>query len=329
MSPEPTEMRGPAGGQAVAFSGDRLGDLPDGLLHTIMSFLPAPQVVRTSVLSRRWRDLWRSIPCINIEESEFWTTPTAGKWALAVLRSDVHERQETWRKLEDFTTNLLLFHINVTSLEKFRIFSCGRPGTELHRREMDRWVRRGIKYCPQVLEIIIFASPPLPFPHMGASSCRLRRLHLCHMYLDNHFGDLLFSRCPVLEDLDLVGCNIDFQEIKSPTLKKLVIDRGDNLTGDPVVITAPHIAYLKLCIPSGCYSNGIFMCEMASLAKASINLLCLGETFALKHQRRLLGNLCNVRNLALCGFQTVVCLPPIHVSCVCSFMFKVRVSMCS
>jgi hypothetical protein len=300
MSPEPTEKRGRAGGDAVAFAADRLGDLPDGLLHTIMSFLPAPQVVRTSVLSRRWRDLWRSTPCINIEESEFWATN--GSW------SNVHERQESWRKLEDFTTNLLLFHINVTSLEKFRISSYGRPGDELHRRDIDRWVRRGIKYCPQVLEIIIYASPPHPFPHMGASSCRLKRLHLHYMYLDSQFGDMLFSGCPVLEDLDLTDCNNDFQEIKSRTLKKLVIERCGNPTGDPVVITAPRVADLQLCISSDCYSNGILICETASLAKASIDLLCLGETFSLKHQRRLLGNLCNVPDLHLCGFRTMVCL---------------------
>jgi hypothetical protein len=184
-------------------------------------------------------------------------------------------------------------------------------------------VRRGIKYCPQVLEILI-SRPPIPFPHMGASSCRLKRLHLHGLYLENQFSELLCSGCPVLEDLELRSCNPGFQEFKSRTLKKLVIDCCDNFTGDLVVITVPRVAYLRLGISPGRYSNGILIHESASLVKASIHLLCLGRTFSLNHQRCLLGNLCNVLNLELSGFQTMVCLPR-HVSCIshlcCKLMF--------
>ncbi|XP_047067908.1 MEIOTIC F-BOX protein MOF-like [Lolium rigidum] len=299
MSQEQTAKRGCPGGHAVAvaLAGDRLSDLPDGLLHTIMSFLPAPQVVQTSVLSRRWRDLWRSTPCISIEQPDFRIT--AG--------SQRHEREEKWRKLENFTTNFLLFHNNVASLDKFRIDTDSTYANALHVRDMDRWLRRGIKYCPQVLEILV-SRPPIPFPHMGASSCRLKRLHLHGLYLENQFAELLCSGCPVLEDLELRSCSPDFQEFKSRTLKRLVIDCCDNFTGDLVVITVPRVAYLRLGISPGRYSNGILIHESASLVKASIHLLCLGETFSLKHQRCLLGNLCNVPNLELSGFQTMAIL---------------------
>ncbi|KAK1646765.1 hypothetical protein QYE76_064570 [Lolium multiflorum] len=254
-----------SGGHAV----DRLGDLPDALLHVILSFLPAVQVVRTSVLSRRWRDLWRSTPCINIDDAEpdFLTS----------TRRNRHGPAENWRKLENFTTNLLLFHINDTSLDKFRLSACHWPDDELRRRDIDRWVRRGIRYRPQVLEIIISASPAVPFPHMGASSCRLKRLQIHYMYLDDQFGRLLFSGCPVLEDLALSMCRNDFREFKSRTLKKLAIDRCVNLTGDPVVIAAPSATYLRLSIPPDCYSSGVSMCRTASLVKASVDVLCQEE----------------------------------------------------
>ncbi|KAM0916661.1 hypothetical protein ACQ4PT_010014 [Festuca glaucescens] len=300
MSPDPTAKQGCPGGQAIALAGDRLSDLPDDLLHKIMSFLPAPQLVQTSVLSRRWRDLWRSTPCISIDQRDFRITACSGH----------HEREKKWRKLENFTTNFLLFHNNVASLDKFRIYTDSTHANALLLRDMDRWLRRGIKYCPQVLEILISCSrPPILFPHMGASSIRLKRLHLQGLYL---------------EDLELRSCNTGFQEFKSGTLKRLVIDCSDNFTGDLVVITVPHVAYLRLGISPGCNSNGILIHELASLVKASIHLLCLGQTFSLKHQRCLLGNLCNVPNLELSGFQTMVCLPR-HVSCIshlcCKLMF--------
>ncbi|KAL6839067.1 hypothetical protein ACP4OV_031121 [Aristida adscensionis] len=77
-SPEPVTKHASAGCQAVvgddAGAVDRLSGLPDALLHAVLSFLPAPQVVRTCVLSRWWRHLWRSAPRINIDEQDFGIT---------------------------------------------------------------------------------------------------------------------------------------------------------------------------------------------------------------------------------------------------------------
>ncbi|CAL4991861.1 unnamed protein product [Urochloa decumbens] len=50
---------------------DLLSALPDCLLHVIMSSLKARQAVQTCVLSTRWRDLWRSVPCLDIDLDEF------------------------------------------------------------------------------------------------------------------------------------------------------------------------------------------------------------------------------------------------------------------
>ncbi|CAN6372810.1 unnamed protein product [Urochloa humidicola] len=61
----PRRRRGGGGGP------DLLSALPDCLLHVIMSLLKARQVVQTCVLSTRWRDLWRSVPCLDIDFDEF------------------------------------------------------------------------------------------------------------------------------------------------------------------------------------------------------------------------------------------------------------------
>ncbi|CAN6363324.1 unnamed protein product [Urochloa humidicola] len=50
---------------------DLLSALPDCLLHVIMSSLKARQAVQTCVLSTRWRDLWRSVPCLDVDLDEF------------------------------------------------------------------------------------------------------------------------------------------------------------------------------------------------------------------------------------------------------------------
>ncbi|CAL5016841.1 unnamed protein product [Urochloa decumbens] len=64
-----TPATGSSGSTATAE--DRLSSLPDKLLHNIMSFLPAWQAVQTCVLSPTWRNLWRSMPCLDIDQREF------------------------------------------------------------------------------------------------------------------------------------------------------------------------------------------------------------------------------------------------------------------
>jgi hypothetical protein len=67
------------GRSSAAGALDLLSDLPDCLLHAIMSFMKARQVVQTCVLSKRWRHLWCSVPCLNVDVDEF-KTKNGGTW---------------------------------------------------------------------------------------------------------------------------------------------------------------------------------------------------------------------------------------------------------
>ncbi|KAL8466528.1 hypothetical protein ACS0TY_035559 [Phlomoides rotata] len=44
---------------------DRLSELPQSLIHHILSFLPMTDVVSTTILSKRWNNLWTTVPCLN------------------------------------------------------------------------------------------------------------------------------------------------------------------------------------------------------------------------------------------------------------------------
>ncbi|KAM1666360.1 hypothetical protein ACFX1X_046011 [Malus domestica] len=44
---------------------DRISDLPDAVLHHILFLLPIKTVAQTSVLSKRWRDIWSSFPDLD------------------------------------------------------------------------------------------------------------------------------------------------------------------------------------------------------------------------------------------------------------------------
>ncbi|CAL5072276.1 unnamed protein product [Urochloa decumbens] len=54
---------------AVGGGEDRLSDLPDGILEHVLSFLPAEDAVRSSVLSRRWRGAWARASALNLSDA--------------------------------------------------------------------------------------------------------------------------------------------------------------------------------------------------------------------------------------------------------------------
>ncbi|KAL6656714.1 hypothetical protein ACP70R_004494 [Stipagrostis hirtigluma subsp. patula] len=57
----------PAGGGCGV--DDRLSGLPEGVLEHVLSFMPAPDAVRSSVLSTRWRGAWTRAPALNLSDA--------------------------------------------------------------------------------------------------------------------------------------------------------------------------------------------------------------------------------------------------------------------
>ncbi|CAN6213494.1 unnamed protein product [Urochloa humidicola] len=290
MQPETTMKR--AGGPTGAV--DRLSALPDALLHAILYFLPSPQVVRTCVLSQRWRHLWRSAPCIKISEQDFGFNAGISNVPL----------EERWARFEGFATNLLLSLDNTSPLDEFCL--CSRVYNQCH---VDRWIRHGTEYCPAVLHVLIVGRDlGFKLPPMASSGFhRLKRLHLFNVDLDGQFADLL-SACPVMEDLELEGCKFsgDFsQGITSFTLKKLALTYCNNNTSHPLVVTAPSLSDLELMY--GCYQAGIILSKMDSLVQAMIDIT-ENLTLSQSTRRGILGSLVNVTSLELSGFEAKVIL---------------------
>uniref|UniRef100_A0ACD5UAH1 Uncharacterized protein n=1 Tax=Avena sativa TaxID=4498 RepID=A0ACD5UAH1_AVESA len=277
---------------------DRLSALPDALIHTIMSFLKAHQVVQTCVLAKRWTHLWRSVPNLDIDLPEFNCKINKDDRATIVAR---------YEKFVDFADYLLVHrHQDGTFLDTFRLQVDSRH--QLRPEDAGRWVRRGLKCSPRVLHVqnvlnygYKYNTVPLELWSGPPSSCRLTKLHLCGVLLNCSFTEQISSVCDVLEEMELKSCEIKFQKITSPSLKCLIIHRCYARCESKLIITAPHLASLHLNICEDYGFKVLVLNEMLSLVKASIysGISSPGDVV-------LLSSLSNVTSLELLGFHKQV-----------------------
>ncbi|CAL5067935.1 unnamed protein product [Urochloa decumbens] len=281
---------------------DRLSALPDELVLHVLSFLQASEVVRTSVLSKRWKDLWRSVLSINLDFTDFFRGP-----------SEPDPWRATWVRMDNFVSNLLMLH-EAPRLDAFRL-TAHNVGHD-SRRHFDTWIRRAIRGDPLVLKLWMMGFNGMDgfyrLPYLGSSSpCfrRLKRLKLAGgIVLDHSFAQRLHSWWPQLEDLDLTHCYLGFSRIESYILKNLTIVYCKNPSVDGFVIRAPGLATLKLAICSGShgYRNGISLYVGNSPARASIKLE--RGKFSPRCEAMILGSLVNAASLDLKNFQAMAIL---------------------
>ncbi|CAO2042343.1 unnamed protein product [Urochloa humidicola] len=272
---------------------DRLSALPDELRRHILSFLPSRQCVQTTVLSKQWVDLWRSVPAINLDFLEF---------------GDYGEERDASRKMNDFTSELLMLH-NTKCLDVFRLH-IPRYINYSRLLDVDRWIRRGIKYQPLVLEISVIRDfwHWFHIPCLGSAFHRLKRLELFGLSLDHSFTERLNSRCPVLEDLVLDDCRNEFAAIQSDTLKNLVVHDCASDIADVFVARAPCLASLRLGLPHCFYKNGLSVVAGNSFVTALISVVDCEFGLSRKGQAILVGSLFNVTSLTLKGFGAMAFL---------------------
>ncbi|VAI62422.1 unnamed protein product [Triticum turgidum subsp. durum] len=187
----------------------QFGDLPDDLLRHVLSFLPAADALQTCVLDTGWRDHWRrttSLPLI-FDQSSF---PSSERFKQLVnlfihLRGDSPlDKCKIVGCLDDdddertYTNTMLLIQYALKCQVKELLLSVATEEDD----------DNDVEYDPLVLDV------PLISQH-------LKILHLKRVDLKR--STLNFSRCSVLEELEMQDCYIDARRISSKSLKRLCI----------------------------------------------------------------------------------------------------------
>ncbi|CAN6340820.1 unnamed protein product [Urochloa humidicola] len=272
--PRPRSAGDTSGGGALASLADRLSALPDEVLHRVMSFLRAWEVARTCVLSRRWRHLWASAPCIDLR---VWRLGRHGappeRFAKFVycflLERDASAPVDTLRVLSspdhgraDDAHHRLFW--SPTSEDEREDYTSG---------DVEIWIRAAIKRRARVIQL---AGHPLDeaFSNMeriSVISCHLEHLKLSGCWFWGEKLSQICSQCTSLQVLDLKNCLLGgggpALEISSASLKSLTIIEC-RITAD-LTIAAPNLVSLHCVTP---HHQAPSFENMGSLATATVVL---------------------------------------------------------
>ncbi|OEL24430.1 hypothetical protein BAE44_0014551 [Dichanthelium oligosanthes] len=191
----------------------RINSLPSDVLTRAISFLDARQLVQTCVLSRRWRDLWRSVPRINASRHEF-----------DGMAGTEEERHVLFKKF----INRFLMLRNPVALDEFwlRYNITYYSDPDADSEDANLWIRHALQSNARSVEVfgggvISLQLDPAVF---ASECCFLTSMLLSDVFLEPPFFRNLQTGCPVSERLILRCCAIVDTEISSHTLKDLTID---------------------------------------------------------------------------------------------------------
>ncbi|KAF5188721.1 F-box/LRR-repeat protein [Thalictrum thalictroides] len=216
----------------------RISNLPDELLHKIFSFLDMDDiVVRTSILSKRWRYLWKSTPTLKFHITYDCEKSKSASFVEHIL----FNRDRRRYKLETFNLKsdqgyMILKWIDEVTMSRVDELSLHIKGTlpnEAIIQLPDQVFKSGIKKLIVQYPMNLFHENML-LPKSMCSAEHIKSLRLRHVKFPEGDSDAhqLILNCPVLEELIVDKCEISHLEtltISTPQLKnlKLYTDEED------------------------------------------------------------------------------------------------------
>ncbi|XP_059650303.1 F-box/FBD/LRR-repeat protein At1g13570-like [Cornus florida] len=232
---------------------DVISDLPRDIIDRILARMPIRDVARTSVLSRKWRQIWATHPQLmfdhqfnfNIETTE--DKPFILQNFVNVIKKIFNietTENKPFKILQNFVNVInKIFLLHTGPILKFSLYI--PPPIQIdHNHDIDHWMlilsSNGIK------ELTFESASPYPYklPSCIFSCPQLTRLKLCNCIIKpphafKCFGNLislsfeniiftanmletLFSSAPLLENLFILSCiGIEHFNIQAPSLKVL------------------------------------------------------------------------------------------------------------
>ncbi|KAK2994928.1 hypothetical protein RJ640_004482 [Escallonia rubra] len=286
--------------KVVAKDEDRISNLPDEILHDILSCLPTKDAVGTCVLSKRWQFVWTHISGIDLEDDSNNNDPLQLERTMLFV--------DKLLSCRDVNINKVCLHFREgADLLGVYMWICSAIVRKVEELCINITVEnvvlpRCIFTC-ESLTVLKLAMECIVKPPNAVFLPNLKILHLTSAkFSDDSSSQKLFCSFPVLEELSLTDCiwdNIRCISIVIPTLKTLMIDYYPfEFLNCEIKIRAERVVVFNC---SGTLGINIIVSNLPLLEDATISLMPLYEEEEEEAARgiNLLAGICYVRFLTM------------------------------
>ncbi|KAL7136911.1 hypothetical protein ABFS83_10G061600 [Erythranthe nasuta] len=270
---------------------DRISQLSDGILVDIISLLPLKEAGRTSILSPRWKNLWKRTPSLDFDSQNAYR-PNPKKllnWVDSVIKS---HKSPT---LKDFRICFPLDRSSDDSITRWLEFAFSRQ-VEMLELNFERY-----PFCYYWYEYYRFPKELFAPSNTLFDFSSLKGLGFKCVNMRGGAIELLLLNCPLLEQLILRWPGrISKIEVcgSSLVLKHLEIVNCTDL--ESLKISAPRLASLRVTTLAGLLLENVpmlvhvtvgFNSECVSMKRVlSVFSCCVSQLVTLKLEMRM----CNV-----------------------------------
>ncbi|KAJ1686904.1 hypothetical protein LUZ63_018294 [Rhynchospora breviuscula] len=216
----------------ISHSSPDLSALPEPVLVHILSFMDPKEAVQTCILSKRWRKLWTLIPSLNLINFRFKGTDAAFvHFVTSMLYFRGASKLETfslhWRASKHVADEeFCQIHVGVATSWIYSVLSC-KPlaiSLELHKFHYLK-LPHALFTCASLeqleLKLYSYSNNEEPLGPKYVNLPNLKKLMLSELTLNDPIMQGIFSGCPLLKELSLSCCILEFSEMKSDMLSHL------------------------------------------------------------------------------------------------------------
>lgn len=205
---------------------DRLSELPDNVIHYILSLVSTVDVVRMSILSKRWQRMWYSLPVLCFSDSDDFGKSKSQKLCKFVGKCFTLRKNDLLNVTDTTITKVMLS----TTYSWSRTCSWLRLVAKSNVKELDLdlpWLRKHRfpveLLCSKSLTHLRLSCVSFPNLH-SASLPSLISLSLESLLLDDHAFHNLLLGCCSLEKLLVKYCHhLSNPKVSNSSLKFLEI----------------------------------------------------------------------------------------------------------
>ncbi|KAJ4730908.1 F-box family protein [Rhynchospora pubera] len=272
---------------------DRISELDNSVLTQILSYQTTKEAARSQALSKRWKNVWVSVPVLDFDFADYWSEDMLDIQEHATFIDSSYECHENFVRIVDDA----LASRQGQQVDRFRLVWKYQVKNFDHLgHPVRRWILLILEKRPRVLSIYVqpsvcqvnvpdqaFTCPSLEelklhvdnrYPEVlrpaAVNLPNLKVLNLGYYTIEADCMNKLLLGCPKLAELELFACALNFSEISCGNLKSLIIFGCCHSA--EIRVSIPSLQYLQVSVTS--YQHVGFVLEnMTSLTKACVFFL--------------------------------------------------------